>query len=295
MARPMLKPHETDVVNSAVRARIARVNSTPANAHVRGQRVGAEARRPTWLTSSVFLAVGSVIALQQAASSASGRWRRSAAVAVLASAAVGSNAVRAAQHYRRRRSAHFRAEASFALAAAFKAIVDATRLESHEIGLNAFLVRKPLLPFLPSTLTRVAEVRLLDTPGSTRIRWTRGKGAIGVCWDRGEIVVCHTERLYSGIQSAIEWRDLDAATQMNLTYVEMDAIRARYSGVIAVPIWMEHGQVEGVIALDTVAGVDFGLLEKEPDEMSVIIDLLIEACGAIVSTIAHHPMRTQIF
>jgi hypothetical protein len=114
-------------------------------------------------------------------------------------------------------------------------------------------------------LYRLEHQRVYDTPGPTvGIRWTKGKGIIGQCWETAREMCVDSDRYdqdHGGLTEA-EWMALDATTRRKMKHSEYIKMRGKYGTVVCVPMFLGE-RVLGVVALDAPPG--FHDLLKRPD------------------------------
>jgi hypothetical protein len=83
------------------------------------------------------------------------------------------------------------------------------------------------------------------------VRWTRGKGAIGQCWDTETVVTKNIEGTNSkwGECNRQVWEGVPEATRMGLTHEEWRKTAKKYDMIVAVPVHVD-GRIVGCVALD---------------------------------------------
>lgn len=159
-------------------------------------------------------------------------------------------------------------------------LVDASQVDWTSIGVNALLVRRRYRWFGRESLHRVGRERVRSTPRHSNVVWTKGKGVIGRCWERGQDygldlraiyaeVAGLTEEEWSNLRSdqpgitEAEWANLPAEKTFGLSY--HDFLRTRHHRVVvATPILDRSGVVIGVVSADSR---DAGLDELFTDEV----------------------------
>lgn len=137
------------------------------------------------------------------------------------------------------------------LAAAFVKIVRLSGLEFTAIGMHAFLVDG----WRHQTLRRAGHLRLVRRAVPSEIRWTKGKGVIGVCWATNKLTAIdiHQIRERALSASAEEWDAQPAEGRLGMTRAEYE--RSHTSGAImAVPIVDRRAIFRGVVSLDGPPG-----------------------------------------
>lgn len=136
------------------------------------------------------------------------------------------------------------------LTGGFVKVVQTTGFDFTSVGMHAFLVRG-----IRPSLKRVGRVRLVRRAGTSGVRWTKGKGVIGTCWQKCAPVMydiaAHREAALS--MSAKAWDELPAEMRLGMTH--QDYQRASTAGTImAAPIQDDSGKFRGCVSLDAPAG-----------------------------------------
>lgn len=134
-------------------------------------------------------------------------------------------------------------------AAAMSLLVDLaelTQVNIKHLGFSVFAVRR-------KSLVRVFRFRLDAYPRPTPVRWERGKGAVGECWDTGRTV--HRdwrEQLEAQGPNGLSEDEFDALGDLadGFTFKEYLGISNKYSEVLAVQVTSEAGAILGVISVD---------------------------------------------
>lgn len=152
-------------------------------------------------------------------------------------------------------------------------VVDASQVDWTSIGVNALLVRRRYRWFGQESLHRVGRERIRSTPRHSNVVWTRGKGVIGRCWERGQDYGLDLRAIYAeaagltdyewsnlppgqpGIGEE-EWAQLPSEKTFGLSY--HDFLRTRHHRVVvATPILDRADRVIGVVSVDSRdAGLD---------------------------------------
>lgn len=132
----------------------------------------------------------------------------------------------------------------------------ATGVPASDLGVSIFLIKGRFLP----RLRRMHSERLLGTPAPSPIVWTRGKGIIGICWNRGDTrAMCVdlrtlSRRYQSEAPTPEEFPTLQATgLTMGLTCDEFGTMINKYGEVLAVRIVENSGRTLGVLAVDVAA------------------------------------------
>ncbi|MDQ1746416.1 MAG: hypothetical protein QOD07_679, partial [Frankiaceae bacterium] len=103
------------------------------------------------------------------------------------------------------------------------------------VGASAFVVRG-FWKF--SYLRRIGHERVNDTPTETPIKWRRGLGIIGECWETGQVLTVDTGSIDAeyGQCTKEEWEKAPPETRRGLSYEQYVKVRGKYGTVIAVAI-----------------------------------------------------------
>ncbi len=118
------------------------------------------------------------------------------------------------------------------------------------LGLNAFFVKRRWWPPFRRELMRYGQARItISNPSG--IRWTRGKGVIGRCWQERQDAGRNQAADYGPYinSSETEWTALDPAFRDRLDFDEFRRVK-HYGAVIATPITDERGRFVGCISVD---------------------------------------------
>jgi hypothetical protein len=154
-----------------------------------------------------------------------------------------------------------------ALLAALTKIVDKTRVPASDIGLHAYLVRRPFPWICMARQDRIARVRLSDHPPPSTIVWRDGKGYIGACWKTDLWADFEFDRIYKdhlNCASAVDWAKVPEELRFGMTYEEWRRTRA-YRLVRVYPIHAKRRifgdyKYVGCISLDTLADASVSAL-----------------------------------
>lgn len=163
--------------------------------------------------------------------------------------------------WRRRRIGARRELADLSLTAAAWAIVDQVggSLDFRDLGLAIYrLGRVWWWPFR-LRLTRLHRVRASRRPTASHVTWRPGKGVIGACVTRGEVVAVDLAQMYRdlGHPTEAEWPAVPQEIRLGLTYEEYLDVRDKYGVVIASPLISDSGTsstIAGCVALDGPEG-----------------------------------------
>jgi hypothetical protein len=197
----------------------------------------------------------------------------------VAVAAVGGvailQAVRGGVHrYRLDRSSAFERTASQALGQAFRELVRLDGLTIDNVGISAWIVQRRVRKPWQKYLTRVGRLRLTSAPLPSRVVWTRGKGIIGRCWERENIVAQETKDLWEPHWTCTraEWKGLNNRVKLRLKHKEWHHIRGKYRGAVAVPIVDDRNRFVGCISIDARDGAEWQALNRQE-----VVDIAAQA------------------
>lgn len=206
-------------------------------------------------------------------------------VTVIAWALVAAGATPIVQSYiaergeKRRRLALEREERVRAfLAASLMVIANECKAPWQDTGIQAFLLTSW---GKRRRHTRIAKIRLSSIPASG-VRWTKGKGVIGRCWEtrREQWAQLDGEFAQLSSRSRLQWLTLTARETYGLTYDEFQTIGTKYGTVAAVPIIGRNDEYIGCITLDTPSGVTVDNQKKALESLTATAEFvrrLVEA------------------
>jgi hypothetical protein len=163
--------------------------------------------------------------------------------------------------WRERRLGARRELADIQLTAAAWAIVDqvAPQLDYRDLGLAVYRVERIWWWPFRSRLRRLHRVRSSRRPTTSDVRWKPGKGVIGACVARGEVVAVDLTQMYRdlGARTKDEWPSVPDDVRLGLTWEEYVDVRDKYEVVVASPVIDDSGtrsRVLGCVALDAPDG-----------------------------------------
>ncbi len=142
------------------------------------------------------------------------------------------------------------------LAAGFIRVVTESALDFKDIGIHAFMVRR----WPRSRQVRIAKIRLAHRQSSNQIKWVRGKGLIGKCWENRDGYLLDVSELRNLCLRTDEktWDALDSETRLGMTHRDFKI--SRTSGTImATPILDTKGNYQGCVSLDAPSGSEVAL------------------------------------
>jgi hypothetical protein len=163
--------------------------------------------------------------------------------------------------WRERRLGARRELADIQLTAAAWAIVDqvSPQLDYRDLGLAVYRVERVWWWPPLTRLRRLHRVRSSRRPTTSDVKWKPGKGVIGACVARGEVVAVDLTQMYRdlGARSKDEWPNVPDDVRLGLTWEEYVDVRDKYEVVVASPVIDDSGarsKVLGCVALDGPAG-----------------------------------------
>lgn len=155
-------------------------------------------------------------------------------------------------------------------------IIDLTGLDWKAVGLNAFLIERPWGWRAEPYLRRIGRERISIHPLPSEVRWTKGKGVIGRCWELNSDVGVDLAKHFAPYRALTEdeWDALTTDERFGLSYLEFK--RTEHLGpVVATPIQEPDGTIIGVVSVDGPPGT-YTRLSSEP---------VREAIGAAATTV----------
>jgi hypothetical protein len=181
---------------------------------------------------------------------------------VVSAALAAVTTIASAWHeWRSRRLGRQRDLVEIVLNAAAWAVVDQVGppLDYRDLGIAAYRTERSRWRPWRTVLRRVHRVRASRRAVSSDVDWRPGKGVIGTCVSKGEVVAVDMAQLYAdlGQPSATEWAQVPEDTRLGLSYDEYLDLRDKYAVVVATPIIDDRGprsRVAGCVALDGPEG-----------------------------------------
>jgi hypothetical protein len=163
--------------------------------------------------------------------------------------------------WRDRRLGAKRELADIQLTAAAWAIVDqvGAPLDYRDLGLAVYRTERIWWWPFGRRLRRLHRVRSSRRPTTSDVRWRPGKGVIGACVQRGEVVAVDLTQMYRdlGDRTKEEWPRVPDDVRLGLTFEEYLDVRDKYEVVVASPVIDDSGprsKVLGCVALDGPEG-----------------------------------------
>ncbi|KRD07782.1 hypothetical protein ASE48_10115 [Mycobacterium sp. Root265] len=154
-----------------------------------------------------------------------------------------------------------------------------------DLGVSVFKISRVwflwcgVIPWSEKRLVRIVRLRLSDSPNESNVRWTKGKGAIGVCW-QSNVAVHHDRRADAATwgkngqyPSEAQFADLQDDQKRGMNREEFIQTIDKYGEILAVPMVTPHkGEQLGVLSVDCLATAYAG-----PDSQSILQGEDIEA------------------
>jgi hypothetical protein len=163
--------------------------------------------------------------------------------------------------WRRRRLGARRDLAEFQLEATAWAIVDqvGNALDYRDLGIAVYGLRRVWWWPPSQRLMRLYRVRASRRPATSNIVWRPGKGVIGACVERQDVVAVDLKQMYDdlGFRTEDEWATVPADMRLGLSYGDYLDVRDKYAVVVASPLIDDSGgraRVRGCVALDGPEG-----------------------------------------
>jgi hypothetical protein len=113
-------------------------------------------------------------------------------------------------------------------------------------------------------LRRAGTFLLIGNRARSGIRWTRGKGVVGLAWEEERVVMKDLEEVRARARTADQYAELPASDRLGLTWDEFRKT-PRYRAVYARPLFSRDGRspvVKGVIAIDLLCEGHFDELAR---------------------------------
>lgn len=231
------------------------------------------------------VAATAAVALDQASKIHLTKLELALALAITAYLAAGAPIGRAIRNFRFDRSASFSTEVQSALGGALLLLLKREGFDIATAGLSVFVIRWSWWPYPRRRLERVARLRLAALPQGSNIKWTRGKGVIGRCWELNEPLRAPTAETYAGYLSCSrkQWRGLTRKERHRFRWREFRQIAPKYQGVVAIPIRGPKDQCVGVTSLDVKAGAAYDQISS--DEAAEIVAEASRTIGGLLGAV----------
>jgi len=148
------------------------------------------------------------------------------------------------------------------LVGALNAVAVARGVPLDKLGISVFAIRRGIgmkwwfIPWRVERLKRVFRFRLSNYPPPSPVRWTKGKGTIGECWQTG-IKAIHDRRSAAARYgrgnhpTGDRYEGVAAIDRCGFTESEFIQTIDKYGEILAVPITEQHsGELIGVLSID---------------------------------------------
>lgn len=131
------------------------------------------------------------------------------------------------------------------------------------VGIHIWVVVGP--PFSRS-LRRGAKFLLHGERRRSGVRWVKGKGVVGLAWDRRMEVIASLDGLQRRARTEQEWLQLPDEKRLGLEWAEFQATR-RYKAVYATPLFERQPrgaepEVLGILAIDVLRPSQYRTLKN---------------------------------
>ena len=144
---------------------------------------------------------------------------------------------------------------------------------SH-LGSSVFVERRVGL-LRRKALVRRERVRISEFPPATEIKWEKGKGAVGTCWETGATV--HRDRRkvaekYTGVTlNESQWKGVSAKSKSGFSRTEFVSMVGKYAEILAVPIRSSSGELIGIVSVDLTVDAPDGRMVLEGRDVEVLV------------------------
>jgi hypothetical protein len=141
----------------------------------------------------------------------------------------------------------------------------------EQTGVQAFVLRGRWRFQRHERLTKF-RLRAITTSG---VAWTKGKGAIGRCWETRQPVYADLDLEFEDFTdlSKEEFDALPADSRYGLTYEDFQKVKGKYGVVAAVPMIDQRDRYIGCVTADMPPGTD----DQRPLEQEVLKSLALTA------------------
>ncbi len=156
-----------------------------------------------------------------------------------------------------------RSEMHQPLIGALNSILEARKVPLDPLGISVFVIRRTwglnwwVVPWRGKQLKQIFRFRLSNYPPEAAVRWTRGKGAIGACWEnsipvlqnRREVAARYGEKGQPPTKE--NYNELPEEDRSGFTRLEFIQTIDNWGEILAVPIWAENAaRLIGVLSID---------------------------------------------
>jgi hypothetical protein len=149
--------------------------------------------------------------------------------------------------------------------AALVQVIDHCRADYKRTAVNVYLVRRTWSRPIQREQLRVFRLRLAASPSASSIRWTKGKGLIGLVWATQSEQAVNIQSLYRSIPqpcSPAVWDQQPEEVRLGMSYAEYVQV-AGYGVIVGVPINDRTGRYRGCVSMDTPEDYDDRVYEIE--------------------------------
>lgn len=157
------------------------------------------------------------------------------------------------------------------------------------LGCNAWSIERPKRK-AEEFLYRRGSFRLSGFPSPSSFTWVRGKGVIGRCWEKNEVVYkdfrpSQIENPEGVAPSKDQWKRMSSAEKWGCERKEYSSAVWRYSQIIAVPFGGDQG-IRGCLSLDipTARATDLTI------DLAEVRELLSQSGRSVYSLMASRGM-----
>ncbi|MEU6404590.1 hypothetical protein [Streptomyces sp. NPDC046985] len=154
-----------------------------------------------------------------------------------------------------------------------------TPVETGDLGLHIWQIRRSLRHPLHGYLRRTVAYRLGNTPVTRSFAPTKGVGVVGLCWKRNEEVSFDVRELMSRLtdrQAFERYRDTQGADAvMGLDWEEFRRVAHR-GAVFASPIRSRSGDFIGCVSVDARHGHDSMNVEDFWHELNSLCSRIVQ-------------------
>ncbi|MFF5230652.1 hypothetical protein [Dactylosporangium sp. NPDC000521] len=161
-------------------------------------------------------------------------------------------------------------------------IADQAGVSVQSLGLSVF--RLPGSP-RKRALEQIQRHRFDDHPGPSHIRWTRGKGLVGLCWLEQAPVHRDLRRIAVQVRrNSVRAYAAAGDASAGLSLTEFERVAAKYAEVYAMPVNDAAGTMIGILVVDIPfqAGTNGAPRLSRPDVEQAIATVAVLA-GRLLS------------
>ncbi len=249
----------------------------------RGTRREAQAKCREWAGRGyrfvLALALAGVVVFERGISwgwwSLPGRRALLLVLFVLVFAAIRDNVKNLVDRTRATKKQKRQEDAEKAAVGAMIEISELTKVPVGDLGVSVYKIRKGWLS--PDYLDRVIRYRISHYPPPSNVDWTKGKGAIGYCWETKQPAYRNrnsvARRFVGAPPDDQQWSSMTEKDRGGFDREDFAEVVHKYCEVAAVPIIDEGGIIRGVLALDRMrdaSGAAFKRALHRPDVTDIL-------------------------